>query len=137
MSTILKWLLYTVLAGGVGFLLIVLGIAPSPLVEGKLAFIVPHKILGYIFLALVLCHAIMHRKWYKAWLSGRLKKTKSNQITKLLSILFLLIVVFFLFGSIFSREIYALGHSAIGLTWIMLMIYHFKAKKNAARKRKQ
>lgn len=52
LTTTLKWLLYIILAAGIGFILVVLGIAPSPIVEGKLIFIIPHKILGYIFLFL-------------------------------------------------------------------------------------
>lgn len=128
-TTLLKWLLYIILIVGIGFLLLVLGIAPPWLVTGKLAFIIPHKILGYLFFILLLGHVFTHRKWYKAWGNGKLKKTTNNRITKSVSILFLLMIVAFLFEGMFPRKIYALVHSAIGLAWITTMICHIRVKK--------
>jgi len=134
LTTVSEWLLYIILATGIMFLPIVSGIAPSPFVEGKLLFIIPHKLVGYTFFILILCHAFIHRKWYKAWTSGKIKKTKNNQITKSISILFLLMIILFSFGGMFPRKIYALGHSGIGLAWIILIIYHIRIKRNASRK---
>lgn len=54
LPTVLEGLLYLILAAGAVFLLIVLGIAPSPFVKGKLIFIMPHKIIGYLFYILIL-----------------------------------------------------------------------------------
>ena len=67
LTPLLIWLLYIILAAGICFLPIVLGLAPPWLIEGKPAFIIPHKILGYLFLILLLCPVFTHRKWYKAW----------------------------------------------------------------------
>lgn len=129
LPSLLKWLLCIILIAGIGFLLIVLGIAPSWLVEGKLIFIIPHKILGYLFFILLLYHIFTHRKWYKAWGNSKLKKTRNNQITKSVSILFLLMIMAFLFGGLLPRKMYALGHSVIGLAWIIAMMYHIRTKK--------
>lgn len=134
LTIILEWFLYIILVAGIGFLLVVLGIAPSPLVEAKLMFIIPHKILGYIFFILVLYHAFIHRKWYKAWTSGKIRSTKSNQITKRISILFFLMLIFFSFEGVFPRKIFALGHSIIGLAWIFLMISHIRIKRSVVKK---
>lgn len=129
LSILLKWLLCIILIAGIGFLLIVLGIAPSWLIEGKLTFIIPHKILGYLFFVLLLGHIFIHRKWHKAWGAGKLKKTRNNRITKSISILFLLMIIGFLFGGLFPRKIYALGHAMIGMAWIIAMISHMRIKK--------
>lgn len=135
LKTISEWFLYIILVTGIGFLPIALGIAPTLLIDGKLLFIMPHKILGYIFYILILYHAFIHRKWYKAWISGKIKKTRNSQITKSISVLFLLIIILFLFGDLLPRKIYAVSHSGIGLIWIILMICHIKIKRNASRKR--
>ena len=129
LPTLLKWLLCIIFIAGIGFLLLVLGITPPWLVTGKLAFIIPHKILGYLFFVLLSGHVFTHRKWYRAWSAGKLKKTRNNRITKSISILFLLMIMTFLFGDLFPREIYALGHSVIGLAWITAMICHIRMKK--------
>lgn len=137
LTTILEWLLYIILVSGIMFLLVILGIAPFPLVDGKLAFIIPHKIIGYIFFILIVCHAFTHRKWYKAWASGKTKKTKNNQITRLISILFLFMIILFPLEGLLPRKIWASLHSVIGITWIILMINHIRTKRKIVRKHSQ
>jgi len=134
LTTILKWLLYIILVTGIVFLMIVLDIVPSLFVDGKLIFIIPHKILGYVFFIFILFHAFSHRKWYEAWCSGKISNKKNNRITKLLSVLFLILIFFFLFEAFLPLKIYACGHSIIGMACVILMIYHICVKVHAQKR---
>ncbi|MDR3217829.1 MAG: hypothetical protein LBU22_02455, partial [Dysgonamonadaceae bacterium] len=71
LTTSLKVSLYVILATGTVFALAIYGIIPPVLVNGAKILIALHKILGYIFLGLILCHALSYRKWYKVWFSGK------------------------------------------------------------------
>lgn len=134
LTTLMEWFLYIILVTGILYLAVVLGIAPSRVINGKLVFIIPHKIIGYLFIFLLMTHVFIHRKWYKAWTSGKIKNTKNNQNTKRITIQFLLMTLFFSFEGIFPRKLFALGHSAIGMTWILYIIYHIRIKRKTAHK---
>lgn len=134
LTVILELLLYIILISGIVFFLVVYGIAPSSIVEWKMIFIISHKCLGYLFWILILCHALMNRKWYKAWFSGKIKNTRKSQVTKSISILFLLMTISFFFEGMFPRKIYALLHAIIGMGWVVFMIYHIVSKRNVTKK---
>jgi len=134
LTSLLEGLLYIISITGIVFFSIVMDKAPSWVIQWKLIFIITHKILGYIFFILVLAHVFSHRKWYKAWSSEKIKKTKNNMVTKSVSVLLLLIIIFFLFEGMLPRAIYASGHSIIGTAWVLLMIYHIRFKRNLVKK---
>lgn len=134
LTVILELLLYIILVSGVVFFLVVYGIAPSSIIEWKMIFIISHKCLGYLFWILILWHAIMNRKWYKAWFSGRMKNTRKSLLTKLISILFLFMTLSFFFGDMLPRKVYAMAHAIIGIGWIVFMMCHIISKRNATKK---
>jgi len=134
LTTLLELFLYIIFISGVLFLLLVLGKAPTPLIEWKLIFIITHKILGYIFGMLIIWHCLINWKWYRAWFSGKIKNTKKSLLTKSVSILFVVMIFSSFFEGVFPRQVYACGHGIIGLTWMILMIYHIRAKKSVSKK---
>lgn len=74
----LKISLYIVLITGIVFLWVIYRTTPSILNRGIKTLVEAHKILGYIFLGLILWHALIYRKWYRAWISGKIKNKKKN-----------------------------------------------------------
>lgn len=134
LTVILELLLYIILVSGIVFFLVVYGIAPSSITAWKMIFIISHKCLGYLFWILILWHALMNRKWYKAWFSGKIKNTRKSLVTKIISILFLLMTISFFFEDMLPRKIYALLHAIIGIGWVVFMIYHIVSKRNVTKK---
>jgi len=133
-TTLLELFLYIIFISGIFFLLLVLGKASPELIKWKLIFILTHKILGYIFLLLIFWHCLINRKWYKAWISGKIKNRKISLLTKWISILFLIMLFSFFFNGIFPRTIYATSHAILGITWMVLTICHIKKKRNISKK---
>ena len=133
-AILLEIFLYIILISGILFFLLIFNRIPSCLIKWKLIFIITHKILGYIFGILVLLHCLNNRKWFKAWFSGKIKNTKKSFLTKWISILSLIMPISFSLAGIFPRNTYVCVHTIIGVTWIILMIYHVKAKRSIAKK---
>jgi len=137
LTSILKLLLYIILISGILFFLLIFDKIPPLLIECKLIFIIAHKILGYIFGILIMYHCIINKKWYKAWFTGKIKNARKSMLTKWISIIFIFITFSLFLDGLFPRKIYACIHAIIGITWIILMIYHIKAKRSTSKKTSQ
>jgi len=128
LTTSLEICLYVILFSGIVFLLAKSNATPSVLKVGVIILIKIHKILGFIFLALILWHALTYRKWYKAWFSGKIKNKKSL-FTKSISVLFLILTFALFFENIVPHKIYTWGHIIIGTIWIAFIILHIRQNK--------
>lgn len=125
----LKIFLYFLLVTGVMYTLILCGILPK---VGGYLWRSLHIFSGFIFLILVGAHMSKYWKWYKAWITGKLKSEKSKQ-TKSISIYFFLMIFSISSDGFLPRGLYLFTHVLIGTVWIIGIIRHFRSKKHVAR----
>lgn len=87
-----------------------------------------HIFSGFIFLILVGVHMSRNRKWYKAWIAGKLKNEKSK-LSKSITGYFFLMIISLSFDAFLPRSVFLIIHIWIGTVWIIGMIKHFKSKQ--------
>jgi hypothetical protein len=133
LKALLEICLYTILITGIVFALKIYDLTPPALEGLSIGFIILHKILGYVFLALILWHALIYWKWYKAWGSGKMKNNKNNSLTKSISVLFLLVTFSLFFEDILPQNVYLWGHicNYYGMDSINVSAYQYKEEKKA------
>lgn len=89
-----------------------------------------HKFSGIIFCISLLIHIISHFKWYKAWLTGKIKKQNKVKFTIGCSVFFVLLIIGFLLKPILIPY-YGIIHGIIGIVGCILMVFHFKDKRES------
>jgi hypothetical protein len=87
-----------------------------------------HVFAGFIFLILVSVHMGKNWKWYKAWITGKLKNEKSK-LSKSITGYFFLMLFSLSFDAFLPENIFLIIHIGIGSLWSMGMIKHFKGKQ--------
>lgn len=87
-----------------------------------------HIFSGFIFLILVGVHMGKNWKWYKAWITGKLKNEKSK-LSKSITGYFFLMIISLSFDTFLPKSVFLVIHILIGSVWIIGMIKHFKSKE--------
>lgn len=87
-----------------------------------------HIFSGFIFLILVGVHMGKNRKWYKVWITGKLKNGKSK-LSKSITGYFFLMLFSLSFDAFLPESIFLIIHIGIGTVWIMGTIKHFKSNQ--------
>lgn len=88
-----------------------------------------HVISGIIIILIMLWHGHAHRKWYAAWLKGKLKShTPSMLLTKQTSLVFVLATVVLLLKPVMSWGIFSVLHIASTLVLAILSVRHCKSR---------
>lgn len=118
--SIISILLFFVLISGIGLLL-----TGS---ETGSSWMSVHKFSGILFCIALLIHVINHFKWYKAWLTGKIKKQSRVKFTIACSVFFVLLIIGFLLKPILIPY-YGIIHGIIGVLGCILMVFHFKDKR--------
>ena len=128
LTTMLEISLYIILVTGVVFILAICDLTAPKFDGGVIILAMLHKILGFIFIGLVLWHALTWKKWYQVWLRGKLKNKKSL-LTKSISILFILFTIFLFFEHTLPHKVFIWGHVITGTIWILLIMKHVSTKR--------
>ena len=123
-TKVLQWLLSIT---GVIYALKMYGVLPLPHPECMLKKV--HVVLGVITLVTSLWHCIDHRKWYKAWLKGRIRNNMQEVIlTKWTTGFFALMIGVLLLDWIWPSKLYATIHIITAFIWIAVAARHCKSK---------
>ena len=128
LTTVLEVSLYVILATGVVYILAICDIIPHYLYGGVKILAMLHRVLGFIFIGLVLWHALTWKKWYTVWFRGKLKNKKSL-LTKSISVLFILFTVSLFFEHVLPHKVFIWVHVIIGTIWMLLIMKHVSSKR--------
>ena len=128
LTTVLEISLYIILVTGIVYTLAICNIIPYYLYGGAKILAMLHRFLGFVFIGLIIWHALTWGKWYKAWFGGKIKNKKSL-LTKSISVLSLLFTFSLFFAHILPHKVFIIVHILTGSLWILLMKQHAGAKR--------